>query len=84
MLAPTAGPAAFPARQASTVSQDVPLSAPVTTVGSRGVGFTHAAFRGVTAREVTAIQLKGVGHYVAQEAPQLLADTLVEAFLDHD
>ena len=67
-----------------TLSQDVPLSAPVTTVGSRGGGFTHSAFSGVTAREVTAIQLQGVGHYVAQEAPQLLAATLVEAFLNHD
>ncbi|MGO4594285.1 alpha/beta fold hydrolase [Leifsonia sp. 2TAF2] len=62
------------------LAQDMPLRAPVTTVGSRGGGFTHAAFRGVTTQEVTSIQLDGVGHYVAQEAPQPLADILIEAF----
>lgn len=62
------------------LAQDVPLRAPVTTVGSRGGGFTHQAFRGVTTQEATAIQLEGIGHYVAQEAPQPLADILIEAF----
>lgn len=62
------------------LAQDVPLRAPVTTVGSRGGGFTHEAFRGVTTQEATAIQLEGIGHYVAQEAPQPLADILIEAF----
>jgi pimeloyl-ACP methyl ester carboxylesterase len=63
-----------------TLAQSVPLRMPVTTIGSRGGGFTKAAFRGVTAQEVTAIRLDGVGHYVAQEAPQSLADILIEAF----
>lgn len=62
------------------LAQVVPLRAPVTTVGSRGGGFTLAAFRGVTRQEATSIQLNGVGHYVAQEAPQPLADILMEAF----
>ena len=65
------------------LAQNAPLTVPVTTVGSRGGGFTHAAFSGVTRQEVTAVQLDGVGHYVAQEAPQLLADTLIAAFADH-
>jgi hypothetical protein len=34
----------------------------------------------VLAQEATSIQLDGVGHYVAQEAPQPLADILIEAF----
>jgi pimeloyl-ACP methyl ester carboxylesterase len=63
-----------------TLAQEAPLRVPVTTIGSRGGGFTHAAFRGVTTRQVTAVQLDGVGHYVAQEAPQLLAKVLIEAF----
>lgn len=63
-----------------TLAQNAPLRMPVTTIGTRGGGFTHAAFSGVTTQEVTAIQLDDVGHYVAQEAPQLLADTLIEAF----
>jgi pimeloyl-ACP methyl ester carboxylesterase len=61
-----------------TLAQDKPLQMPVTTVGSRGGGFTYAAFCGVTTQEVTAIQLDGVGHYVAQEAPYPLADRLLE------
>ena len=63
-----------------TLAQDAPLRLPVTTIGSRGGGFTHAAFSAVTAQEVTAIQLDGIGHYVAQEAPGLLADVLIKTF----
>jgi hypothetical protein len=51
---------------------------PVTTIRSRGGGFTRAAFRGVTTQEVTALQLDGAGHYVAQEAPHPLPDRLLE------
>lgn len=61
------------------LARDLPLGVPVTAVGSRGGGFTHAAFSAVAKQDVTAIQLDGVGHYVAQEAPQLFADTLIEA-----
>ncbi|WP_345764157.1 alpha/beta fold hydrolase [Diaminobutyricibacter sp. McL0608] len=63
-----------------TLVQDAPLRVPVTTIGSRGGGFTHAAFGSVTAQDPTAIQLEGVGHYVAQEAPESLADALIDAF----
>ena len=61
-----------------TLAKDKPLQMPVTTIGSRGGEFTYAAFRGVTAQEVTALQLDGVGHYVAQEAPYPLADRLLQ------
>ncbi|MFB2597457.1 alpha/beta fold hydrolase [Herbiconiux sp. P17] len=66
-----------------TLAQNSPLLVPVTTIGSRGGEFTRAAFRGVTREEATAIQLDGVGHYVAQEAPRLFAHTLIEKFADH-
>jgi len=62
------------------LAQDAPLQVPLTTIGSRGGGFTNAAFRSVTTHDVRAIQLDGVGHYVAQEAPQQLADALIDAF----
>lgn len=62
-----------------SLAQNAPLRMPVTTIGSRGGGFTHAAFRSVTALEPTAVRLGGVGHYVAQEAPRPLANTLIEA-----
>jgi mono/diheme cytochrome c family protein len=62
------------------LAEEHPLQIPVTTVGSRGGGFTHAAFSNVTKREVTAVRLDGVGHYVAQEAPRRLADVLLAAW----
>jgi pimeloyl-ACP methyl ester carboxylesterase len=61
-----------------TLAQDKPLQMPVTTIGSRGGEFTYAAFRRATTQEVTTIQLDGVGHHVAQEAPHPLADRLLE------
>jgi pimeloyl-ACP methyl ester carboxylesterase len=63
-----------------TLAQGNPLPMPVTTIGSRGGQFTYTAFRRVTTQEVTALQLDGVGHYVAQEAPYLLADRLLQVF----
>jgi pimeloyl-ACP methyl ester carboxylesterase len=63
-----------------TMAQDAPLRIPVTAIGSRGGGFTQEAFRGVTTLEVPDIRLEGVGHYVAQEAPQLLAGALIDTF----
>jgi len=65
------------------LAKDKPLRMPVTTIGSRGGAFTYTAFRGVTTQDVTALRLDGVGHYVAQEAPQLLADTLLQVFDAH-
>jgi pimeloyl-ACP methyl ester carboxylesterase len=63
-----------------TLARDRPLRVAVTAIGSRGGDFTHAAFSSITTKKVTAIQLDGVGHYVAQEAPQQLADVLLESF----
>ncbi|HWV50101.1 MAG TPA: alpha/beta hydrolase [Microbacterium sp.] len=62
------------------LAQRAPLRCKVTTIGSRGGGFTQTAFSGVAATEPTAIRLDGVGHYVAQEAPQELANLLIEVF----
>ena len=54
-----------------------PLRAPVLTVGAGGGPFTHDTFRQVTAGRVDAVQLDGVGHHVALEAPDLLAEALL-------
>jgi pimeloyl-ACP methyl ester carboxylesterase len=62
------------------LAQDAPLQIPVTTIGSRGGAFTQEAFQSVTSRVARDIRLDGVGHYVAQEAPQRLADALIDAF----
>jgi hypothetical protein len=62
------------------LAQVAPLTVAVTAIGSAGGGFTHAAFSSVSTRDVKDIRLDGVGHYVAQQAPELLADTLIDLF----
>ena len=57
------------------------MQTPVITIGSSGGEFTYAAFRGVTTKELTALQLDGVGHYAAMEAPEELAKAIL-GFVD--
>ena len=58
-----------------------PLTMPVLAVGARGGPFTAATVEQVTAGPVESIQLDGVGHYAALEAPQALAGAVLD-FLD--
>lgn len=58
-----------------------PLSMPVLAIGGFGGPFTEATMRQVAEGEVTSVLLEGVGHYVAMEAPDALADAMTE-FLD--
>jgi pimeloyl-ACP methyl ester carboxylesterase len=60
----------------------MPLTVPVAAVGSRGGDFTRSSFGQVTSQVVRAMHLEGVGHYVAQEAPNALADILLGVFAD--
>ncbi|KQR17359.1 alpha/beta fold hydrolase [Cellulomonas sp. Leaf334] len=55
-----------------------PLTVPVLAVGAGGGPFTAATLGQVTAGEVTAVQLDGVGHYVAMEAPGELAAAILD------
>lgn len=57
-----------------------PLTVPLVAVGSRGGDFTHSSFSAVTSQPVRAMHLDGVGHYVAQEVPQRLAEILLGVF----
>jgi pimeloyl-ACP methyl ester carboxylesterase len=54
-----------------------PLGVPALAVGAGGGGFTAATLEQVVAGEIERVQLDGVGHYVALEAPQPLADALL-------
>jgi pimeloyl-ACP methyl ester carboxylesterase len=56
-----------------------PLPQPVLAVGSAGGSFTETTMRAVAER-VSAVQVDGAGHFLAQEAPERLAE-VVEAFL---
>lgn len=55
-----------------------PLTVPVLAVGAGGGPFTSATLGQVTAGDVTAVQLDGVGHYAALEAPEALAAAVLE------
>ncbi|RBY92806.1 alpha/beta fold hydrolase [Blastococcus sp. TF02A-30] len=55
-----------------------PLTMPVLAVGAGGGAFTASTMRQVTTGEVATVQLDGVGHHVALEAPDRLATALLD------
>ncbi|CAI9400706.1 alpha/beta fold hydrolase [Nocardioides sp. T2.26MG-1] len=57
-----------------------PLAMPVLAVGGGGGPFTAETLSQVSSRPVRSVQLAGVGHYVALEAPEALAAALLEFF----
>jgi pimeloyl-ACP methyl ester carboxylesterase len=63
-----------------------PLTVPVLTVDAVSAPFTEHTFRQVAAGQVTSVRLEGVGHFVAQEAPEALADAVLDfvAHVDND
>ena len=61
-----------------------PLTVPVLAVGAGGGPFTEQTMRQVTAGTVRAVQLDGVGHYAALEAPSALASAVLDFLADVD
>ena len=55
-----------------------PLTMPVLAVGTSGGPFTATTLRQVTQGEVSSAEFAGVGHYVAQQAPEQLAAAVRE------
>ena len=60
------------------LAESHPIAVPVLTVEASGHGITEMTFRQVTAGEVTTVRLDGVGHLIAQEAPEALAAAVLE------
>ena len=60
------------------LAEKQPLDVPVLTVDAMSYPFTEQTFRAVSSGDVTALRLEGVGHLVAQEAPEALATALLE------
>jgi pimeloyl-ACP methyl ester carboxylesterase len=58
-----------------------PLTVPVLAVGAFGGPFTEMTLAQVAANPVKSVQIDGVGHYVALEAPEALAKAILE-FVD--
>ena len=56
------------------------LSMPVLAIGARGGEFTFTTMSQVASGQVRSVSLDGVGHYAALEAPEKVADALLEFF----
>src|ERR1700726_2329163 len=56
------------------------LSMPVLAIGAGGGEFTFATMSQVASGQVRSVSLDGVGHYAALEAPEKVADALVDFF----
>lgn len=63
-----------------TLATTRPLAMPVLAVGGGGGPFTAGTLAQVSSHDVTSVQLDGVGHYVALEAPEALAGALLGFF----
>jgi pimeloyl-ACP methyl ester carboxylesterase len=61
-----------------------PLTVPVLAVGAGGGGFTADTLTAAVGAPVRAVQLDGVGHYAALEAPEAVADALLPFLRDVD
>jgi pimeloyl-ACP methyl ester carboxylesterase len=57
------------------------LHVPVLAVGARGGSFTADGMSQAAAADISSVRLEGVGHYVAMEAPEDLAQALL-GFID--
>jgi len=55
-----------------------PLTVPVLAIGAGGGPFTAETLGQVTVGEVASVQLDGVGHYAAQEAPEDVAAAILD------
>lgn len=66
------------AGETKALAESQPLAVPVLTVDAFSAPFTEQTFRQVVAGDVTAVRLEGVGHLVAQEAPEALSGVILE------
>jgi pimeloyl-ACP methyl ester carboxylesterase len=56
------------------------LSMPVLAIGGGGGDFTFATMSQVASGQIRSVHVEGVGHYAALEAPDKVADALVDFF----
>ncbi|MCM4076001.1 alpha/beta fold hydrolase [Paractinoplanes hotanensis] len=65
-------------REGDEIKQLPPLQAPVLAVGAGGGPFTAGTMSQATSAPIRSVQLDGVGHYAAMEAPGELAKALLD------
>ena len=64
--------------QTKALAESQPLAVPVLTVDAFSARFTEQTFRQAAAGKVTSVRLEGIGHLVAQEAPEALSAAILE------
>lgn len=64
------------------LAESNPLTMPVLAVGGLGGPFTLGTLSQVTQGDVASVQLDGIGHYVAMEAPEALAEAILPFISD--
>jgi pimeloyl-ACP methyl ester carboxylesterase len=55
-----------------------PLTMPILAIGAGGGTFTEETVSQITPDGIKSVQLEGVGHYVALEAPAMLSNAILE------
>jgi pimeloyl-ACP methyl ester carboxylesterase len=68
----------------TALAAEQPLTAPVLTVDTGDDAFTESTLSAAVGSGVRSVQLKGVGHYAAMEAPNEVAAALLPFFQDAD
>lgn len=61
-----------------TLAKTNPLSMPILAIGGSSGPFTATTVSQVAVSNIQSVQLEGVGHYVALEAPEALANVILE------
>lgn len=64
--------------------QAAPVTVPVLAIGAGGGSFTADTMKQVATGRLESVELDGVGHYVAMEAPQALASAIAAFVADVD
>jgi len=62
----------------AALAREHPIALPVLAVDGPNAPFTANSFRAVSSGEFTAVHIEGVGHLVAQEAPEKLAAAMLD------
>ena len=60
------------------LAKEHPIAVPVLTVDGANSPFTANSFQSVSAGEITSVHIDGIGHLVAQEAPEALATAILD------
>ncbi len=67
-----------------TLAETNPLTLPILAIGAGGGTFTAETVSQITSADVISVQLEGVGHYAAMEAPAAVSIALLDFFKNVD